>query len=148
MLLADVAKRSVAQCRVQVFATDVDEDALAFARRGRYPARSALGMDPELRAQYMFDEGEYVRVSEALRSSCLFSRHAVVQDAPFPRLDLIVCDRVFEGLAPPECAALVARLWRGLRPGGVLLALNGAAGIPASHFEPISPGCFRARPGA
>jgi SAM-dependent methyltransferase len=144
MLLLEAA-RPLPPLELMLFATDTNERALALARAGRYPAGAALGMDPCLRAHYTFDEGPTLRVSEPLRERCVFSRHDLGCDPPFPRLDLIVCHHVFQGVVPSKRAELARRLHRGLRHDGLLLAFDHPECFPLDFFEPVGGGCFRPR---
>ncbi|BCM93958.1 chemotaxis protein methyltransferase [Abditibacteriota bacterium] len=108
MLLAEYAESLEVAPEVQVFATDMDEQALRVAREGIYPATIAADVSPErLRRFFAFDQGRY-RVKKEVRERVLFAPHNLLRDSPFSRLDLISCrnlliyfskeaqDRVFE----------------------------------------------------
>jgi signal transduction histidine kinase/CheY-like chemotaxis protein/SAM-dependent methyltransferase len=146
MLLAEVAARLHPSPKIIIFGTDDDEDALTLARAGRYPAAAALGMDPGLRANYTVDEGEAIRVSEALRELCLFSRHKLTRDTPMARMDLVICHRVFDGIAAARRPRLIDELYHSLRDGGLLLALDHGDRFPADRFDRLEGGLLRARP--
>lgn len=145
MLLTEASMKSTAPTKLVVFGTDQDEEALAVARAGRYPMAAALGMDPGLRAGFMRDEGDLIRVSEALRQVCIFSRHELLRDPPMARMDLIVSWRVFDGLAPARRAELVEGFHFALRDGGLLLALDHAESFPEDRFERLGGGRLRVR---
>jgi PAS domain S-box-containing protein len=146
MLLSDALRQRSASARALVFGTDTDEEALAIARAGRYPAGAALGMDPELRARYTFDEAGTIRVAEALREICIFSRNELGRDLPMARVDLIVSHRVFDGLDERQRGELVDAFHYSLRDGGLLLALDHLDVFPESRFERMEGGYLRARP--
>ncbi len=77
--------------KIQVFASDVDEQAIADARDGLYPSTIEADVSPErLRAFFASDHGRY-RVRKEIREKVLFAAHNVLRDAPFSRLDLISC---------------------------------------------------------
>jgi two-component system CheB/CheR fusion protein len=77
--------------KVQVFATDIDEPALAVARAGRYPAPMLESVSPErLRRFFRSDAHSYVLHKE-IRDLCIFSAHSVVRDPPFSRMDMVSC---------------------------------------------------------
>jgi signal transduction histidine kinase/CheY-like chemotaxis protein/SAM-dependent methyltransferase len=145
MLLKEAVRQGDSPARLLVFGTDSDEQALAVARAGRYPAGGALGMDPELRGRYTFDEGDTIRASETLREVCLFTRHELGDDLPMARMDLIVCQRVFDGLDDHQRAALVDAFHYSLRDGGLLLALDSGGDFPEDRFERLPAGYLRAR---
>jgi PAS domain S-box-containing protein len=146
MMMLEVSAREPSPPRVQVFGTDPDEEALAVARAGRYPVSAALGMDPGLRARYTFDEGYTIRVSEAVREVCSFSPHKLTRSAPFSRIDLIVCDRVFQGLPPPRRDDLVDELYFALRDDGILFALARREYFQNDRFELMPEGYLSPRP--
>ena len=147
MLLSDAVRQAPERTRVALYATDDDVDALSVARVGRYSARAALGMNPEHRAHYTFDEGETIRVSEALRALCVFSRHELSSHPPLARIDLVVCHRVFEGVPAMHHARLVEAFHFALRDGGLLLALDHAERFSEELFERVEGGFLRARRG-
>lgn len=77
--------------RVQIFATDIDSDALQVARMGRYSATALNDIPHALASKYILRETEKVRVVEPLRAAILFSDHNVCQNPPFQRIDLLCC---------------------------------------------------------
>ncbi|PDW02787.1 chemotaxis protein CheB [Candidatus Viridilinea mediisalina] len=91
ILLAEHFDRLNTPPAVQIFATDIDETALALARRGRYDANITAHVSPERLARYFFQEGQFYQVSKTLREQCLFSAHNLISDPPFGRMDLIAC---------------------------------------------------------
>jgi PAS domain-containing protein len=145
MLLAEATlRRGGARLRLQIFGTDTDETALAFARAARYPVGAALGMDPELRGRYTFDADETIRISEQLRQLCVFSRHDLCRDAPLSGMDIVVCDRVLEGLDSRSREAAIDALHFSLKAGGLLYSLEQATAFPVDRFAPAGPGYLRA----
>lgn len=142
MLLCEAIAAAGSNQRVQVFGTDPDEEALAVARAGRYPRRAAIGIDPGLREAYLVEEGEgesaLVCIRDDLREACFFSSHKLPRPAPFSRLDLIVCQRVLEGVAPSQRDDAVAELCGALRDEGVLFSLD--------HVQHLENGCFELAP--
>jgi two-component system CheB/CheR fusion protein len=78
---------------VQIFATDIDSQAIAMARVGLYPANIAEDMSPERLTRFFSREsnGNAYRVHKRLRDMLIFSEQDVVKDPPFSKLDLISC---------------------------------------------------------
>ncbi len=91
MLLCEHASTLQAPPRIQVFATDIDEDALGEARAGRYPSTIGVDVAPDRLQRFFTVEGDHVKVTKELRELVLFSPHNVLRDPPFSRLDLISC---------------------------------------------------------
>ena len=131
----DAARREV---RVQLYATDLDADAIATARAGTYPA-SALGdLSPERLRRWFVRDGDGYRVKKELREVVVFAVHDLTEDPPFTRLDLVSCRNVFIYMEVELQERLLALFHYALRPGGTLV-LSPAEGI-GSHtglFEPI-----------
>ena len=79
------------QRQIQIFATDIDDDALVEAREGRYLNTIAADVSPSRLERFFTKDGDYVRVSKDLRELVLFASHNVLRDAPFSRLDIMSC---------------------------------------------------------
>ncbi len=91
MLLVEYAAQLPAPPTIQIFATDIDEAAIAVARQAVYPATIAVDVSPErLRRFFTFEQTHY-RVKKELRDLVLFANHNVLRDPPFSRLDLVTC---------------------------------------------------------
>ena len=118
--LCEHAGRMSAPPQLQVFSTDIDEDALAQARIGRYPATIAADVSPERLQQFFTQDGDHFRVSKQLREIVLFSPHNVLRDPPFSRLDLISCRNVLIYLNRDAQSRALSVFHFGLRPEGFL----------------------------
>ena len=70
---------------IQIFATDIDVDALAFARKGHYPSATLENMNAELRKKYFRTRDMSFEIVKPLRDLIVFSRHNVLEDPPFLR---------------------------------------------------------------
>lgn len=106
--------------RVQIFATDIDERALAVARAGRYPALLVEGVSPERLARFFVHDGSTYTLNKEIRELCVFSPHSVIRDPPFSRIDLVSCRNLLIYLGA-ELQQLVTPVFHyALRPGGYL----------------------------
>ena len=119
--LSEQSRRADRRLRIQVFATDVDERAIAVARAGRYPARIADSLSRERLARFftLEPDGSY-RVSKALREMLVFSEHDVLSDPPFSRLHLVICRNLLIYVDPSQQRKMFELFHFALRPGGVL----------------------------
>ena len=79
---------------VQIFATDIDENALRIARAGRYSAAALDDIPKALADKYVVQDADGIRISENLRKAILFSHHNIYQDPPFQRIDMVCCRNV------------------------------------------------------
>jgi two-component system CheB/CheR fusion protein len=79
--------------KVQVFATDIDSQAIGTARAGLYPASIAADLSPERLARFFSAEpdGSAYRIHKGIRDMLVFSEQNVIKDPPFSKLDLISC---------------------------------------------------------
>ena len=76
---------------VKIFATDIDDPALAVARQGRYPEQLLRQVSPERLARHFDRDGASYVVNKKVREMCIFSPHNVISDPPFSRMDLVSC---------------------------------------------------------
>lgn len=94
ILLAEALGLEAQQFNIRIFATDVDADAIAFARRGRYPLSSLASMSDDLRARYFTSIERGYEISKFIRNMVIFGEHDLGQRAPFPRMDMVFCRNV------------------------------------------------------
>lgn len=127
--------------RVKVFATDLDEHALAQARRGAYAEADLSNLGPALRERYSDRVGEKLVVRGELRRLLVFGRHDLINDAPISRLDLLSCRNALMYFDREVQSRILARFHFALRDGGYLFL--GRAEMMHSHaslFPPVSLG--------
>ncbi len=125
--------------KVQIFATDLDQAAIAKARSGTYPTNIAADVSAE-RLSRFFDEieGGY-RVAKEIREMVIFAPHNLVMDPPFTRLDLISCRNLLIYLSTALQRKLVPLFHYSLAPGGVLvLGSAETIGSSAELFTAVS----------
>lgn len=77
--------------KMQIFATDIDERAIAVARKGLYPASIITDVPPAYLRQFFVKEGLRYGIAKAVRDCVLFAPHNILRDPPFSRLQLITC---------------------------------------------------------
>ncbi len=90
LLLEEAARRDL-RCEIQVFASDLDEAALAIGREGRYPAAIEVDVATDRLKRFFTRENDNYRVTRELRNALLFAKHSLLKDPPFSRADLISC---------------------------------------------------------
>ncbi|NIJ47944.1 two-component system CheB/CheR fusion protein [Rhizomicrobium electricum] len=130
------AKREI---RLQVFASDIDPDAIATARDALYPGTIAAEISPERLARFFVKEGRSYRVSPDLRAAVVFTVQDVLADPPFSRLDMVSCRNLLIYLGPDAQKRALARFHFALRDGGILLLGNSeSVAGDSSHFAIVS----------
>ena len=91
MMLAEHARTMDTPPAVQIFATDLDEEAIRVAREGVYPPTIAADVSEDRLRRFFIKEHRGYRVRRELREQVLFAAHDVLKDSPFSRLDLVTC---------------------------------------------------------
>lgn len=76
---------------LQIFATDIDKDAIEVARRGTYPGNIAADVSPERLQRFFVKDGENYRVKKEIRDNVVFAPQNVIMDPPFTKMDLLSC---------------------------------------------------------
>jgi two-component system CheB/CheR fusion protein len=120
MLLCERGGAALANLRVQIFATDLDLNAMALARKGIYSSATVGTLDPDLVARYFVPRNDAYEVSKTLREMVVFARQDLVQDPPFLRLDLITCRNVLIYFQSELQARILSVFHYALRPEGFL----------------------------
>jgi two-component system, chemotaxis family, CheB/CheR fusion protein len=125
-----------ARIPIQIFATDVSDDAIQRARAGLYPSTIASDVSPErLRRFFTKAEGGY-RVSKTVRDLCIFARQDITRDPPFSKLDLILCRNVLIYLKAGLQSKLLGVFHYALSPGRYLmLGHSESIGTQTDVFE-------------
>ena len=130
------AKRNI---QLQVFASDINEDAVAHAREGLYPESIAADVSPVRLARFFTQEEHTYRVVPELRGVVVFTAQDVLADPPFSRLDLISCRNLLIYLRAEAQEKVLLLFHFALREGGVLfLGGSETVGSLDNRFEPIS----------
>src|SRR4029077_11323299 len=130
------AKRNI---KLQVFASDIDEEAVALAREGRYSESIAADVSRARLARFFTQEEHSYRVVPELREVGVFTVQDVLADPPFSRLDLISCRNLLIYLRPEAQEKVLLLFHFALREGGVLmLGSSETVGSLDDRFEPIS----------
>lgn len=106
---------------LQIFATDLNPDAITMARRGIYPASISADVSPERLARFFSAHDSYYWINKDIRDTVLFAQHDVVLDPPFTRLDLLSCRNLMIYFDAALQRKLLPLFHYSLRPGGVLL---------------------------
>ncbi|RYG34994.1 MAG: chemotaxis protein CheR [Burkholderiales bacterium] len=120
ILLCEYMQTLTAAPRVQIFATDINEHALAVARTGRYPEALLDSVSPERRKRFFTLDGGSYHVAKAVRDLCVFSPHSVIRDPPFSRMDMVSCRNLLIYFGPDMQNQVIPTFHYALRPGGYL----------------------------
>ena len=154
MVCRDAIAAGGGDVKLQIFASDLDADAITFAREGVYPLDISGVVSADRLARFFVREDAGYRVAPALRGQIVFTVQDVLADPPFSRIDLVSCRNLLIYLNLEAQAKAIALFHFALNEGGVLL-LGSAESIGRNddRFEPLAKAecCFRhlthSRPG-
>jgi two-component system CheB/CheR fusion protein len=120
MLLAEQTADLLNAPQIQVFATDIDEWAIAKARDGLYTGADIADISPERLRRFFIKEDDGYRVRRELRELVLFAVHNLIKDPPFSHLDLVSCRNLLIYLNRTAHQRVMEILHFALNPGSYL----------------------------
>ena len=106
--------------KIQIFATDIDEQAITEAREGLYSINDLADVSPERLRRFFTKEGDGYRIRREVREMVLFANHNFLKDPPFSHLDLVSCRNVMIYLNSSAQERLAETFHFALNPGGYL----------------------------
>jgi len=123
---------------LQIFATDLDPDAIDRARQGVFQSRIAEDVSPERLERYFApgEKGGY-RIGKLLRNTIIFAQQNVISDPPFTKLDILCCRNLLIYFKSNLQEQLIPLFHYALKPGGMLML--GSADTPGQFTELFSP---------
>ncbi|WP_290871341.1 CheR family methyltransferase [Aquabacterium sp.] len=121
ILVAEALGERLASVPVRLFATDIDQNAIAHARAGLYPPAVLEALPPELAQRYFVPDENGVRPAKFIRDLCVFAQHDLLSQPPFVHLDLISCRNVMIYFQGDIQAEILAKFHHALRPLAWLL---------------------------
>ncbi|MCW2314505.1 two-component system CheB/CheR fusion protein [Rhodoblastus acidophilus] len=138
ILLLEEAARREARPDIQIFATDLDEQALAVAREGRYPTAIATDVSEDRLRRFFMREGDQYRIRREVRDLVVFAAHSLLKDPPFSRINLISCRNLLIYLDRDLQKQVCSVLHYALLPNGFLfLGASESADSPSGLFTSI-----------
>ena len=107
--------------KVQIFASDISEPAISFARKGKYKERDVENISPERLQEYFNKKDGSYQINNEIRESCVFAIHDFLKDPPFGNMDLISCRNVLIYFQPYLQKNALTTFHYSLKPDGCLL---------------------------
>lgn len=131
-------KLAVSDVAIQIFATDINEAGMEFARKGVYSPVSVEGVPRALVRRYFDDlDGKY-RVKKFIREMVVFARHDLTTNAPFMKMDLICCRNVFIYFAPHIQERIFKIFHYSLNTKGMLfLGKSESVSVAKAYFDTL-----------
>ena len=126
--------KTVARYSLQIFATDLDKDAIDKARTGVYPSNIAADVSEARLRRFFVEEEAGYRVGKEIREMVIFAPQNLVMDPPFTKLDLLTCRNLLIYLEPELQKKLLPLFHYSLNPGGVLMLGSSETVGHATHL--------------
>jgi two-component system CheB/CheR fusion protein len=143
MVLAEALGEDAYLERVKIYATDVDEEALASARLGTYTAAAVENVPPELQERYFERANQRLAFRRDLRRAVIFGRNNLLSDAPISRLDMIVCRNTLMYFTAEAQGQILRQFHFALQDHGGLML--GKSEMMISHRELFVPADLKRR---
>jgi two-component system, chemotaxis family, CheB/CheR fusion protein len=139
ILLSEFLGSSLADYKVKIYATDIDEEALNIARRGEYPLERLRRLPATLKEKYFTGRGSILRINRDIRRLTIFGRSNIVTDAPISHCNLVICRNLLIYFDSHTQARALSSMQYALEPGGVLF-LGKAESQLGNHsvFRPVN----------
>jgi two-component system CheB/CheR fusion protein len=139
ILLADILGGKLNDYRIQIFATDIDMDAMAVARKGIYSESSLSEVSAEITARYFTKKSDLYEIARPIRDMVVFARQDLVLDPPFLRLDLVSCRNLLIYFQPLLQTRVLSIFHFALRPAAYLFLGKSESIVHQDNlFSPVS----------
>ncbi|MEO6974938.1 MAG: chemotaxis protein CheB [Gallionella sp.] len=130
--------KTKARYTLQIFATDLDADAIDKAREGYYPANIAADISAKRLARFFSEEGNGFRVRKEIREMVIFAPQNIIMDPPFTKLEILSCRNLMIYLGPELQKKLLPLFHYCLNPGGILFLGSSESTGSFNHlFSPL-----------
>jgi two-component system, chemotaxis family, CheB/CheR fusion protein len=123
---------------LQIFATDLDHDAVEFARKGVFNENIASDVSPERLASFFVKTDDGFRVVNEIREMVVFAQHNLIMHPPFINIDILSCRNLLIYLDSELQKKILGLFFYSLNPNGLLLlGSSETLGSMSSYFNAI-----------
>ena len=138
ILVAEVMDELRKQPNIQIFASDIDNEALDFARMAVYPDSIAADVSSQRLNRYFIKEDNTYRIKKQIREMIVFANQNLIKDPPFSRLDLVSCRNLLIYMGPKLQKKILPLFHYTLNPqGNLFLGTSESIGEFSHLFSPI-----------
>ncbi|MHC4442221.1 MAG: chemotaxis protein CheB [Planctomycetota bacterium] len=134
IMLREAMARHKKPCEIQIFATDLDTQAIETARVGMYPDGIASDVNPKRLKKYFVKDNDHYRIRKEIRETVVFALQNLIKDPPFTRLDLLSCRNLLIYLQPEMQKRLLPLFHHALKPDGILFLGTSESTSGFSHL--------------
>jgi chemotaxis methyl-accepting protein methylase len=120
ILVTECLEKLKMNLKVQIFATDLSAVAIEYARQGIYYDNAIVDLSERRIRKFFIKQDDVYQVSKEIRNMITFSRHDLIKDAPFTRLDLLCCRNVMIYFTAELQKKIVPILHYALNNGGLI----------------------------
>jgi two-component system CheB/CheR fusion protein len=106
---------------LQIFASDLEIDAIELARKGEYTSNIVADVSPERLKEFFVVNGTGFKISTAIREMVVFAQHNVIKDPPFTKLDILSCRNMLIYMEAELQKKLMILFHYSLNPGGIMI---------------------------
>ncbi len=106
---------------LQIFATDLDNDAIDIARKGIFPASISEDVSPERLKRFFLKTGDGYFINTEIREKIVFAQHNVIMHPPFTKIDILSCRNLLIYLEPELQKKMIGLFYYSLCPAGIMI---------------------------
>ena len=106
---------------LQIFATDLDNDAIDIARKGIFPASISEDVSPERLKRFFLKTGDGYFINTEIREKIVFAQHNVIMHPPFTKIDILSCRNLLIYLEPELQKKMIGLFYYSLSPTGIMI---------------------------
>jgi two-component system CheB/CheR fusion protein len=123
---------------LQIFATDLDNEAIEIARKGVFPATIAADVSPNCLKRFFIKTDEGYRVNTEIRETVVFAQHNIIMHPPFTKIDIISCRNLLIYMDTELQKKLLGLFYYSISPEGIMLLGSAETLGTQSHlFTPV-----------
>ncbi len=120
MIIQEYIDKVGKHLEIQLFGTDIDEDAINIARTATYPSTIVKEVSSERLHRFFTKSGDGYRVKKSIREMAIFAPHDVLINPPFSKLDAVSCRNVLIYMNKDAQKKILSAFNYALKPGGIL----------------------------
>ena len=123
---------------LQIFATDLDNDAIGIARKGIFPASIAENVSPERLNRFFLQTDDGYFINTEIREKVVFAQHNVIMHPPFTKIDILSCRNLLIYMEPELQKKMIGLFYYSLNPQGIMiLGSSETLGTQNHLFTPL-----------
>ncbi|MBR7890191.1 hypothetical protein J9B83_14870 [Marinomonas sp. A79] len=139
IILSQILGERISDYKIQIFATDIDKNAIEFARNAIYPESALQNLPKAIRDKFFLVNDDQFELTKAIKSHVIFSVHDINNDPPFLRLDLITCRNLMIYFTVELQRQILPTFHYALNPKGILmLGQSESIGVFQEQYRPLS----------